>query len=658
MSTSYWFERMKVTSTSGEKKVKDYERTLKRAYEESKRAISKEVASFYQEYATEEGISLPAAYKRLKVDELISFNERSKEYLNEVKAIEDRAEPLQTYESKLKKLSGRAYMTRMDTLKANIEHQLILLNNKEDTELGQTLDFVYDDAYYRNIYDLHKFTKTGVDFAQPGQSQLKAASRYQWNGDNYSSRIWKHKDKLIQTLDQLIPQSFVRGFGSKELAREIADKLEVSYSSAVRLARTEGRYVANLGTIAAYKESGVVTKFQFMATLDDKTSVICQDMDGKVFDLQHAVPGVMTPPLHPYCRSTTVPYFPDDDIDALIDDRVSRNAKGKTYPIGEYQTYKEWAQAKADPNYVKAIRATPPTPETVVPNRVVTPPPVVPVSTLSKEERIKRDLKAYDAMLLNPKVPDIASKEKDLKKIRTSTIFLSLEQLKPKMSVLVKRLLGQNVINLAIIPNEKAYYQWGTIYTRYIKPNKEIPLEYTISSEARVSRSELSVWLHEMGHGIHHGMAQREFKGYYPLDFNKRLINIEREIYESIAKDYDILLTTGKRKAQENGSSLRSEMMRLIGNDNRVSDIMSGISYGTHYTTGYHEEKYWDRDRKALLAKESIAHYTSIIGLRDAHPDNEATYQDIFKRIPNTLQSCEKFYMLCEEVINGDESNN
>lgn len=380
---NYWMNRMMVTMLSGEKKVKDYERTLKQAYEETKRAISKEVASFYQEYAEEEGISLQAAHKRLKVDELISFNQRSKDYLNEVQAIENRSQPLQAHEAQLKKLSGRAYMTRMDALKANIEHELVMLNHKEDVGMGQTLDTVYDDSYYRGIYDLHKFTKTGVDFAQPGQSQLKAASRYQWNGDNYSSRIWKNKEKLTLTLNQLIPQSFVRGFGSKELAREIADRLEVSYSSAVRLARTEGRYVGNLGTADAYKESGVVTEFMFMATLDDKTSEICQEMDGKVMPLADASPGRLMPPLHPYCRSTTVPYFPDDDIDALIDDRVARNDKGKTYPIGKYQTYKQWAQAKTPAAYAA----------TLLPEDAEVPPIDIkgePVSPL--EERIDQEL--------------------------------------------------------------------------------------------------------------------------------------------------------------------------------------------------------------------------------------------------------------------------
>ena len=40
----------------------------------------------------------------------------------------------------------------------------------------------------------------------------------------------------------------------------------------------------------------------------ESTSEICQEMDGKIFNVKDGIPGDNVPPLHPNCRSTIVPY--------------------------------------------------------------------------------------------------------------------------------------------------------------------------------------------------------------------------------------------------------------------------------------------------------------------------------------------------------------
>ena len=43
------------------------------------------------------------------------------------------------------------------------------------------------------------------------------------------------------------------------------------------------------------------------------------------------------PPLHPFCRSTTVPYFGNKE-----GTRVARGEDGKTYPVPADMTYDQW----------------------------------------------------------------------------------------------------------------------------------------------------------------------------------------------------------------------------------------------------------------------------------------------------------------------------
>ena len=59
----------------------------------------------------------------------------------------------------------------------------------------------------------------------------------------------------------------------------------------------------------AYEKSGVVSKYQFIATLDERTSEICEDMNLRIFNTKDSQVGVNTPPMHSNCRSTTIPYL-------------------------------------------------------------------------------------------------------------------------------------------------------------------------------------------------------------------------------------------------------------------------------------------------------------------------------------------------------------
>ena len=84
-----------------------------------------------------------------------------------------------------------------------------------------------------------------------------------------------------------------------------------------------------------------VEKYQILATLDNRTSDICQDMDGKVFDFKDYEIGTTAPPFHVNCRSVTIPYFDDEEEG----ERAARDPETrKTIYVSDKMTYKEWKQ--------------------------------------------------------------------------------------------------------------------------------------------------------------------------------------------------------------------------------------------------------------------------------------------------------------------------
>lgn len=82
-----------------------------------------------------------------------------------------------------------------------------------------------------------------------------------------------------------------------------------------RLVRTETTCVANMAELYGYKELDI-DEYEFSACLDSRTSDLCRELDGKVFKRNSAQAGVNLPPMHPFCRSTTLPVLPsEEDLD-------------------------------------------------------------------------------------------------------------------------------------------------------------------------------------------------------------------------------------------------------------------------------------------------------------------------------------------------------
>ena len=92
----------------------------------------------------------------------------------------------------------------------------------------------------------------------------------------------------------------------------------------------------------AYKNSGIVEQYKIVATKDLKTSKICQEMDGKIFNLDELEPNFNAPPFHPFCRTTKIAVIQSMDLSEYT--QIARGEDGKKYFIPANLSYKEWFQ--------------------------------------------------------------------------------------------------------------------------------------------------------------------------------------------------------------------------------------------------------------------------------------------------------------------------
>ena len=99
------------------------------------------------------------------------------------------------------------------------------------------------------------------------------------------------------------------------------------------IVRTSVNQVQTMANQAVYSANQDITKkYEYVATLDARTSAICGSLDGKTFKYGE---GPM-PPQHFNCRSTTVPIIDDEDLRKRFPDTrpssVGRVSQNESYP--------------------------------------------------------------------------------------------------------------------------------------------------------------------------------------------------------------------------------------------------------------------------------------------------------------------------------------
>ena len=301
----YWEKRQlareELSFNKGTEAYKEYVKILS----ESKKEIENKIAQLYAKYqqeVTKLGIDKIQANKLLRGTEYKEWRYNIGKYVEEIEKLK-KSNPVEFRKMsvELETLAYRSRISRLDSLKAGVDYELIQAGEKIKGKVTDTLTDVYENTYTSFVEDLN--FKKGVI----SSSTIKMALEQEWSGANYSSRIWSNIDNLAKAIKNEVIVGLNRGINYRTMSQNIAKKFDTSYKNAERLVRTETAHIQNQATLMGYKDSGVV-KYEFLAVLDSRTSHTCASLNGEVFKTENAMEGENYPPMHPRCRSTTVPY--------------------------------------------------------------------------------------------------------------------------------------------------------------------------------------------------------------------------------------------------------------------------------------------------------------------------------------------------------------
>ncbi|MDB1956502.1 minor capsid protein [Clostridium tertium] len=323
----YWEERQASNYISGEKEILSFYKELEKAFIQAKREIESVINDFYIRYADNNGVSYTKAQKLLEKQEIGEL----KDYIKQVYA------SMGTRDVNVINKSIKARITRYEALEKQIQSILDNLYDIQYKDGGiNKLKEVYENSYYNTLYNIDIYNGFHKEFAQVNVRDIETLIKYPFNGSNYSDRLWKQKDHMLTKLKENITTMLVQGKNPKTLSTDFAKIFKTKQFEAYRLLHTECSFIIEQGTLAAYKEDGV-EEYQILATLDTKTSDICREQDSKTYKVDDYITGSTAPPFHQFCRTTTVPYYGEDE-----GERAARDEDGKTYKVPANMSYTQW----------------------------------------------------------------------------------------------------------------------------------------------------------------------------------------------------------------------------------------------------------------------------------------------------------------------------
>lgn len=352
---SYWENR---AAWDMYHRMEDAEQTadlLAKVYRNSSMLLIHKAKDIFEKYMTKHGLSETQAWNLLNT---MQDQTSLEELLNALR----NKDSDKTKQELLRELEAPAYRVRIERLQDLLRQvDTVMQEVYQQEQLFDTSFFkdLSEATYYRSIYNIQKQTGIGFSFSNISQKQIKQVLSMNWSGSHYSQRIWKNTQELSETLKQELLVSLLTGRTDRETSEVIMNRCGAGAMQARRLVRTESCFLSGELTARSYEECGI-EKYRYLATLDLRTSKICRELDGKIFSMKDRKAGKNYPPMHPWCRSTTISAIDEDELRNMK--RRAYNPKtGRTETVPANMTYDQWykkyvkgnAQAEAEEKSVQ-----------------------------------------------------------------------------------------------------------------------------------------------------------------------------------------------------------------------------------------------------------------------------------------------------------------
>ena len=342
MATDYWIKREEQKLKAHLTDVTKTEKILHRNLKKASKDIEDEIYKLYSRYSKENRLSYAEANKLLTGPKYKEWRMDLKDYVDEITKTDNKELLLE-----LNTLSAKSSITGLEEQLYQIQKILDREYIFKHKEVKKLLKAGVKNSFTQTAYTIENLNGFHTSFSMIRQKDIEDIINLPWSGKNYSNRLWANRTKLKDKVQEQIVQATIQGKDLRQCIKDVSETMEATREVTKRLINTEHAYACSQGDLKMYEEFGI-DRYEYVATLDSKTSNICRGLDGKVYKRSEAISGVNFPPTHPHCRSTTVPA----DVETLGDEtRIAKDIKGNYIYLKANTTYEDYIKALETGNW-------------------------------------------------------------------------------------------------------------------------------------------------------------------------------------------------------------------------------------------------------------------------------------------------------------------
>ena len=343
----YWEMREARNMYKDMQLAEDCAKELSAIYSKAAVYTAKQIEGIFNRFASKHHLTRDEAINLLSEADSKDFEKLLEAYKNKTGAQKREV---------LAELEAPAYknrMKRLDDIDKSINRLINAVASKERDAIDKTMRKGYESSYHHAVYEAARMSGLDLQTGPIDEGALETILKKKWSGQNYSERVWNNTQKVADALKEEFMIGALTGKTEKEMTDSINEQFLSGRNKARRLVRTESLYIHNEAHFQAYKDYGI-EEYRFVATLDLRTSQICRERDGSVYRVNDKKIGVNAPPMHPWCRSTTIMNLDDETMHNL--ERFARDpVTGERMKVPADETYKEWYQRMVEKHGAEAI---------------------------------------------------------------------------------------------------------------------------------------------------------------------------------------------------------------------------------------------------------------------------------------------------------------
>lgn len=579
-NNKYWQKRIVMLEEAQLKKGHDFYNDLEKQYRIAIANVQRQIESWYQRFADNNEISLVEAKKLLSTKELAEFKWDVETYIKY-----GRENALnQQWMKELENASARFHVSRLEALKLQIQQQIEVLYGNQLDGLDKLARNIYSEGYYHTAYEIQKGFNIGWDLQPINEQQLSAVISKPWtaDGQTFKDRCWTNKQQLINSVHTQLTQCIIRGDSPDNAIKTIAEQFNVSKNKAGRLIMTESAFFASQAQKDAFNALDV-ERFEIVATLDNRTSEICQELDGKIFDMKDYEIGVTAPPFHPWCRTVTVPYFEDD-----YGERAARGVDGKTYYVSSNMKYADWKKTFVNGGSKDGLKEIVPGDNMKIKKTFKEKIQEIKASIANKGGIIEEnDIKQAGKLLqdeLQMKRADLKAEIETLQKQYKETGIEDIEKQLSKLRQARRGLIDLDEVGLKDMDslNEK----YNELMTKKIQLN-EVTSE--IETKLREAEAKYRGTLKDNATELKEKLSEIRNMGYGSFDVDAHLNNSRSPMRTVIKNAYDYYPTDWIDKSIKKGNLSPKKVNRGYYSDWAGEIAISGWNENSYLETAIHE---------------------------------------------------------------------